>query len=114
MHASAETAFPTISSVLSEPFGRIVSIGSLKWKHESLSQRSVACFLLYSGSMRSSRSWSHQASGQLVLAAMLAGTSGCALVGDVFKAGFWVAVIGIGILALVTVGIVNLVWNRSR
>jgi hypothetical protein len=44
---------------------------------------------------------------------MLAGTSGCALVGDVFKAGFWVAVIGIGILALVGFGIVNLVRNRS-
>jgi hypothetical protein len=44
---------------------------------------------------------------------MLASTSGCALVGDVFKAGFWVAVIGIGILALVGFGIADLVRNRS-
>jgi len=59
-------------------------------------------------------SWSPRASRQVVVvSAMLAGTSGCALVGDVFKAGFWVAVIGIGILALVGFGIVNLVRNRS-
>jgi hypothetical protein len=64
--------------------------------------------------MRSIKSWSPRPFRHVVLAFMLAGTPGCALVGDVFKAGFWVAVIGIGILALVGFGISNLVRNRSR
>ena len=74
----------------------------------------MVCFLLHLGNMRSIRSWSPGASPHvIVLTAMLASTSGCALVGDVFKAGFWVAVIGIGILALVGFGIADLVRNRS-
>jgi hypothetical protein len=62
--------------------------------------------------MRSIRIWSALGSRYFVLAAILAGVPACTVVGDIFKAGVWVAVIGIGILALVTFGIVSLVRRR--
>jgi hypothetical protein len=36
------------------------------------------------------------------------GASGCAVVGDIFKAGVWVAVIGMALVALIGFGIVGL------
>jgi hypothetical protein len=40
------------------------------------------------------------------------GVSGCAIVGDIFKAGIWVAVVGIAVLALVGFAIVSLFKKR--
>lgn len=73
----------------------------------------LACFLLSRGSMRHIQTWTAPDSRYFVLATILAGTPGCAIVGDIFKAGVWVAVIGIGILALVGFGIVSLIRGRS-
>lgn len=48
----------------------------------------------------------------LALAAIAAGVSGCTVIGDIFKAGIWVAVVGIAVLALVGFGIVSLFKKR--
>jgi hypothetical protein len=49
----------------------------------------------------------------LVIAAALVALPGCQIVGDIFKAGVWVAVIGIGLLALIGFGIASLFRGRS-
>jgi hypothetical protein len=44
----------------------------------------------------------------LAIAVALITLPGCRAVGDIFKAGMWVAVIGIGLLALLGYGIASL------
>jgi hypothetical protein len=44
----------------------------------------------------------------LAIAAALIALPGCRVAGDIFKAGVWVAVIGIGLLALIGFGIASL------
>jgi hypothetical protein len=44
----------------------------------------------------------------LAIAAALVTLPGCRVVGDIFKAGVWVAVIGIGLLALIGFGIASI------
>jgi len=44
----------------------------------------------------------------LAIAAALFTLPGCRVAGDIFKAGMWVAVIGIGLLALIGFGIASL------
>ncbi len=48
----------------------------------------------------------------LALAALAMSLPGCALIGDIFKAGVWVAVVGIAVLALVGFGIASLFKKR--
>jgi hypothetical protein len=62
--------------------------------------------------MRNIQPWNVVGPRYLALAAIVMGASGCAAIGDIFKAGIWVAVIGIGILALVGFGIVSLFKKR--
>jgi hypothetical protein len=58
--------------------------------------------------MKDIQMWSAWGSRSLVLAAIVVGASGCAVVGDIFKAGVWVAVIGMALVALIGFGIVGL------
>jgi hypothetical protein len=44
----------------------------------------------------------------VAVAAALVCLPGCQVVGDIFKAGVWVAVIGIGLLAVLGFGIASL------
>ena len=62
--------------------------------------------------MRNIHPWNVVGPRCLVLAATVMGASGCTVIGDIFKAGIWVAVIGIGLLALVGFGIVSLLRKR--
>jgi hypothetical protein len=48
----------------------------------------------------------------LAIAAALVALPGCHIAGDIFKAGIWVAVIGIGLLAVVGFGLASLFRGR--
>ena len=62
--------------------------------------------------MRNIQPWNVVGPRYLALAATAMGVSGCAIVGDIFKAGIWVAVVGIAVLALVGFAIVSLFKKR--
>jgi di/tricarboxylate transporter len=49
----------------------------------------------------------------LTLAALLASTPGCAVIGDIFKAGVWVGVVAIVVLVGLGFGLVSLLRGRS-
>jgi di/tricarboxylate transporter len=49
----------------------------------------------------------------LTLAALLASMPGCAVIGDIFKAGVWVGVVAIVVLVGLGFGLVSLLRGRS-
>jgi|GEM_PF-823986 len=52
--------------------------------------------------------------GILTMAVALLGTSGCRVVGGIFKAGIWTGLIGIGLLLAVVFGLTRLFSRGAR
>jgi hypothetical protein len=72
----------------------------------------LAWFLLGFVLMRNIQPWNVVGPRYLALAAIMLGVSGCAVIGDIFKAGVWVAIVGIGVLALIGFGVMSLFKKR--
>ena len=59
--------------------------------------------------MENIQRWSSSSGRYVALAMLMPVLAGCQVVGDIFKAGAWTAIIGIGVVVLVGFGIASLV-----
>ena len=62
--------------------------------------------------MRTVQTYNAMAARGLVLATIVFGATGCTAIKDIFKAGVWVGVIGIGALVLVIVGVMAMFKSK--